>query len=204
MQNLENSFSSAPSAPVSFESLRLEDFGALQARYHGLKLTHRAGAMLADAKPALQLAEEILQSLGQGSKTKQLFERIRKNSALIAKMRPSDAKTALLDGSVDFMDVTRKKIAAWRKTIERISLGEGIVVENSQEFLSSSNPLCAAVLSVGSLSHYLSVIQLAIAEQAKQDSANAVYYQSLTTKLRRCATVISDCESASSLSSLVH
>lgn len=189
---------------VSFESLKLEDFGVLQARYSTMKIAHRAGAMLADAKPALAMAETILNQIGSSGKSRHLFEKLRKNNALIAKMRPSDAKTTLLDGSIDFMDITRKKILAWRKTIERLSMGEAIRIENDREFISSRDPLCAAILSITSLCNYLSVIQLAIIEQAKTDPENAPYYQSMVTKLRRCAIVISDSENAARINAMVH
>lgn len=184
--------------------MKLEDYGVLQARYHSLGLAHRAGAMLADAKPALTMAESILGSLGGGAKSKPMFDRLRSNAALTGKMRASEARTALLDPSVDFLDVTRKKLSAWRKTIERISMGEAIVVVNQREFISSNDPLCAALMGVSSLSGYLSVVQLALAEQARADSENASYYNSLVAKLRRASTLISDCENAACITSLVH
>jgi hypothetical protein len=191
-------------ATISFDAMKLEDFGKLQERYQTLGLAHRAGAMLADAKPALSMAETILGTLSSTVKTKQLFDSIRKNSLLIGKMRPSDAKVTLMDNGNDFIDVTRKKIAAWRKTMERLSMGEGIVVENSQEFISSREPVCAAIGSVTALSNYLSVVQIAIGELVKTDADNAPYYNSMITKIRRCATLISDCENASCLTAQVH
>lgn len=198
------SHSNAPEARTGFDAMKLEDFGKLQARYSALGLAHRAGAVLADAKPALVMAEDILAGLGSGGKSRQLFDKLRKNSPLVARMRASDAKSALMDSGNDFLDVTRKKLSAWRKTIERLSLGEGIVVEGNREFISSRDPLCAAMLGIASLSSYLSVVQLAIAEQAKAEPDAATYYQSLATKLRRCATLISDCENAGGLASVVH
>lgn len=194
----------APEAPASFEAMKLEDYGALQARYHSLKLSHRAGAMLADAKPALAMAETILSALANMPKSKQLFDKLRQNAQLVGKMRPSDAKTTLIDSSADFLDITRKKLSAWKKTIERISMGEAIIVEGEHEYISSRDPLYAALLGICSLSSFLSIIQLAIAQQAKNDPENSSYYNSMVTNMRRCCTLISDCENAAGMARLVH
>lgn len=203
MQNPNTSYQPQDSR-ATFDAMKLEDYGALQARYSALGLAHRAGAMLADAKPALSVAEEILTSLGNTAKSRQLFEKIRKNAALTGKMRANEARTTLLDSSVDFLDVTRKKLSGWRKTIERLSMGEAIIVVGDREFISGSDPLFAALMGVSSVSSYLSVVQLAIAEQAKADPENASYYNSLVAKLRRAATLISDCENAACITTMVH
>lgn len=201
---MNSSYDNSRQASPGFDSMKLEDYGLLQERYRALGIAHRAGAMLADAKPALTLAENIIAAMGSPSSTRPLFEKLRKNTVLTGKMRSSDAKTSLLDGSVDFLDLTRKKLASWRKTIERLSMGEAIVMEGGREYISSRDPLCAALMGASSLSGYLSVIQLAIAEQGKADPENASYYNSLVTKMRRCATLISDCENAAGITGMVH
>jgi hypothetical protein len=115
--------------------MQLVDFGELQTRYQAMRLASRAEAVLKDAEPALHTAENILSTLASQPKMKHIFEGIRKNQALIAKMRASDAKTMLLDGGNDFIDVTRKKLSAWRKTMERLRQGEGIISENNREYI---------------------------------------------------------------------
>src|SRR5688572_3003870 len=106
-------------SPARFEdnlALPLEDFGALQKRYQSLSLPERAKAVLSDAKPALFMADQVLGHLHSQPKIRTVFDEIRKNSVLTSKMRPSEARNVLLDGNADFIDHTRRKLQAWRKT----------------------------------------------------------------------------------------
>jgi hypothetical protein len=185
-------------------AMQLADFGELQARYQALSLSTRAAAVLKDAEPALQTAEQMLAALANHPKTRHIFDNIRKNQALMGKMRPSEAKNMLLDGSNDFIDVTRKKLSAWRKTMERIGQGEGVITEKSREYISSQVPLAMALASVATVSSYLSIVQVALGELSKIDSKNAFQHNSMLAKIRRCATLLSDCENAASFTTVVH
>lgn len=180
----------------------LADFGQLQARYQGMRLAARAQAVLADAQPALRTAESVLEFLSPQGKT--LFSALRQNAALLGKLRASEAKNQLLDSSSDFLDDTRRKIAAWQKTMERLGSGEDISVEGGKEYISSQSALALAIAGSASASQYLSIVQLALMDLAKQDAGGADACRSKITELRRCITVLSDCENASGISALVH
>ena len=184
--------------------LALEDFSKLQARYQTLGLAERAKAVLKDAKPVLQTAERILSSLAAHPGVKQIFTDIRKNPALVGKMRPSEAKTILLDDSNDFIVSALHKLTSWRKTMERVSQGEGIVNDKGREYIPGTMSVAMALLSVSTVDAYLAVIQLALMEMAKKDPARAGDHQSNIVKIRRCATLISDYDHASSIRALIH
>jgi hypothetical protein len=192
------------SYPLGSCHMKIEDFGHLQTRYQSLTLASRAAAVLADAEPALQTAERILGTLAESKQTKEAFDRLRKNSLLIGKMRPSDAKVMLMDSTCDFVAETTRKVGAWRKTMERLSKGEAIMMENNKEFISMEQPLAMAVQACMGLSGYIAIVQLALTEMAKLDAPNANKYASMTSEIRRCATVLSDYENASSFQAMVH
>jgi len=196
---------STPQSPsATTASAPLEDFGKMQARYQSLTLAGRASAVLKDAEPSLQTAETTLKTLSANQNIKQIFAKIRKNPSLTGKMRPSDARDLLMDASSDFIDATRHKLAAWRKTMERISNGEDIVIENNREYIPVDAPLALAIAGTSQVSNYLSIVQLSLMELCKSDPANAESYRSTMSAIRRCATVLSDCECASAMSSVVH
>lgn len=192
------------SSPLSTTSIPLEDFGQLQARYQSLPLTGRASAVLKDAAPALQTAEDILKSLADSHNIKLIFAKIRKNASLTGKMRPSDARDLLMDNGSDFIDGTRRKLAAWQKTLERISNGEDIVSENDREYIPIDAPVALAIAGTSQVSNYLSIIQLALMELSKSDAKNSDKYRDMMSGIRRCATVLSDCENASDISKAIH
>lgn len=192
--------SPAPS-PLDSSFMRpLEDFGVLQSRYQALGLAGRAQAVLADAAPALKAAEHALSALAEHPQGKKLFSVLRGDSLLIGKMRASEAKNMLMDSACDFVEGTRHKLAAWRKTIERLSNGEAIMSEGGKEFIPGHAPLALALIGNACVSNYLSIIQLAFAELAKTDSS----YKITVAEIRRCSTVLSDCEVASGIDKLVH
>lgn len=185
--------------------LPLEDLGALQLRYEPMPLADRARAVLKDAKPAMETASRLLEELAKNPDAKRVFDSIRTNPALSGKMRASDAKNILMDAANDFVAATRNKMDAWQKTMERISQGEGVVrANNNEEHISGEMSVAMALLSVSSLDNYLSIIQVAFGELAKIDASHASKHQSSIVKLRRCATLISDYDHASSLRSLIH
>jgi hypothetical protein len=64
--------------------------------------------------------------------------------------------------------------------------------------------LAIALTSVSTVSNYLSIVQVAVAELAKIDSNNAFQHNSELTKIRRCATLLSDCENAAGFTTVVH
>lgn len=188
---------------ASLEAMKLEDFGALQARYQALKLARRADAVLHDADVALRTADKLIAMVSSNKKIEEVFERIRKNSVTTGKMRPSEAKNILMDSANDFLDVTRHKLAVWRKTMERISQGEGIVSERSGEYISGNVPLAMAISSASTVTSYLSIVQLAYFELSRLDIENAHKYSMDSAKVRRCSTLLSDCENAASFTTTV-
>ena len=197
----QNHSHSTMETPAAF---KLEDFGKLQERYQSLSLAERAQAALNDAEPALQAADKILAGLAAQPKIKPVFDKIRKNHALVGKMRPSEAKNILMDSSNDFIAVTRHKLAAWRKTMQRISQGEGIVREKNREYIPAHLPVAMAVAGIVTASNYLSMAQIALSELSQADDKSIGQHTLNMAKIRRCATVLSDCELASSIGSLVN
>lgn len=182
----------------------LEDFGALQARYQPLTISKRAQAVLHDAQPVVTACTELLRELSAHPNVTQIFNSVRANPLLVGKMRPSEAKNALLDSSHDFVTVVANKLGAWQKTMERLSAGEGILMENKQEYIQGDAPVAIALLSVSALDAYLAVIHVALSELAKVDTENAARYQSQVAKIRRCATLLSDYDSAAALRAVIH
>jgi hypothetical protein len=185
-------------------AIPLMDYGQLQMRYQSLTLAQRAAAVLIDAAPALTIAEGILHKLATSNAMKQMLLKIRKNSLIAGKMRPSDARDLMLDGSSDFIAGTIHKLAAWRKTMERLCQGEGIAVVNGREVITANCPIALAIGGTACVSNYLSIIQLALCEQMKTDKKNAVTLRTQISEIRRCATILSDCENASEITSSVH
>lgn len=179
--------------------VKLEDFGDLQARYQGLCLSKRAASVLYDAEPALATAEDILESLSANSYMNEALGTIRKSLPLIAKLRSSEAKNILIDSSNDFVESTRRKLAAWRKTMERLSSGESIVMDGEQERLPRDSALAVAIMGNSSVGSYLSIVQVVLGEMVRLDGTNASQYAKTTTQVRRCATILSDCEIASDI-----
>lgn len=179
--------------------VKIEDFGELQARYAMLSLTKRAEAVLYDAEPALRTAEDILVKIAGNKHVQQALVNIRKSLPLIGKLRPSEAKNILVDPGNDFIESTRRKLAAWRKTMERLKAGEGIEISGGKEILPGNSAVALAILGNSSVSSYLSIVQVALGETVRLDGKNASAYAKTTAQIRRCATILSDCEIASDI-----
>lgn len=194
----------SPTTPSVLAVLALEDFGKLQDKYRSLGLAARAHAVLDDSSVVMQVAFQILNDLTQHPKTKQAFMAIRADMMLMGKMRPSEAKTVLMDDGADFIGATTHKLLAWQKTMARISQGEGIVKEKGEEFIPNRVAVAAALASVGAIDGYLGVIQLVLTELSRLDEKNADTHKSYLAKIRRCATLISDYDNASLIRSAVH
>ncbi len=189
----------------SLNAINLIDFDELQQRYQALSLTQRAHAVLQDADLALRTADRIVSQLSSNINIGVVFDSLRTNAILMAKVRPSEAKNMFLDQSVDFLDVARHKLAVWRKTMERISQGEAILYDHlHKEYISGNMPLAMAIHSASSVSTYLSMIQLVMGELAKLDHKQAQKIQMDAAKIRRCATFLSDCEHAACFREMVH
>ncbi len=204
MQKNPTTIQAAPVIP-SLNAIKLEDFGELTQRYQALSLPRRAQAVLMDAEVALKTADRILSRLSAHPSIGEAFSRIRANAQLVGKMRPSEARNILTDSSTDFIDVARHKLAVWRKTMERIAQGEGILFDHQRrEYISSQVPLAMAITSASTASTYLSVIQLVFQELEKMHSAEAHAHQVDAAKIRRCATFLSDCENAACFREVVH
>jgi len=199
VQNTTYSFSPAS----SLLALPLEDLDRREARYQPLSLSGRAKAALADAEPALQAAERLLQTLTEQDSIGQAFDRVRKNPVFTGKMRPSEAKNLLLDGD-DFIEGACRKLATWRKTMQRLADGEGIVTVQNKEHIASDAPLALAIAGNVNVGGHLSIVQLALAELIKINASNAAGYRLMVAEIRRCATVLGDCEYAASIHTLVH
>lgn len=184
--------------------VKLEEFGALQARYLSLPLAQRADAVLYDAEPALQAAEEILETLSGSRHVAAALAAIRASLPLIGKLRPSEAKNVLVDPANDFIACTRCKLVAWRRSMERLAQGEAIEADGGRERLPAHSPLGLALLGNGTVSSYLSIMQVALGEAVRLDGRNANQYARTTTQIRRCATILSDCETASEISKSIY
>ena len=182
----------------------LEDLGKLQTRYQAMKLAARAAAVLSDAEPAMQVAERILQKLAEEKQTARAISRLASDSPLIARMRSCEARGVLMDTKTDFIQSTINKMAAWRKTMQRVSQGEGVATNSAgKEFIPSSDPIAMAVFSISHLGSYLSIAQLIISEIAKADKGN-LEWSNAVAEMRRCATVITDYDFAVGLTAQVH
>ena len=182
----------------------LEDLGLLQTRYQNLSISARAGAVLKDAEPALVAAERILHKLSEHKATSKAIGKLASDSPLIARMRSCEARGVLMDNKADFIHTTHNKIASWRKTMLRVSQGEGVAVSSSgKEYIPSSDPVALAVYGISHLGQYLSITQLIISEISKLEK-EVLEWSSAGAEMRRCATVITDYEFAAGLTSQVH
>ncbi len=184
--------------------VKLEDFGELQARYQGLSLARRAEAVLYDAEPALYAAEEILVKISGSKHIAQALLNIRKSLPLIGKLRPSEAKNILIDPSTNFIESTRHKLAAWRRTMERLRDGEGIEKTGAKERLPQDSAIALAIMGNSSVSSYLSIIQMILGETVRVDGKNASQYAKTTAQVRRCSTILSDCEIAAEIAKCIN
>lgn len=183
---------------------KLADYGELQNRYQNLPLAERAKTLLYDAEPAIQLANSILEQLAENNNTKQAINDIRLSLPLIAKLRSSEAKNILIDSSVDFIEATIKKVAAWRRNMQRLSQGEGIQNNGENEYIAGDTTIALALIGNGSVSSFLSIIQIILGEMVRIDGANASHYAKTTAQIRRCATILSDCDTASDITKNIH
>ena len=184
--------------------LKIQDFSFLQSRYQPLGLAQRAQVVLNDAKPALQAAEDILSTLAQNAKYARALDNVRKNIALVGKMRPSDARNALLDASSDFIEVTRRKLAVWSKNMQRLGQGEAITKIGGREMIEENSPLASAIAGNSGLSNYLAMIQIILGELVRIDAKHINVYTALIAETRRCSTVLGDYENASAISSSIN
>ena len=185
-------------------ALPLTDFGTLQQRYQSMPIPKRAAAMLKDAEPALRTADHVLANLETNPKIRLVLEKMRKNAMLTSKMRPSEARNMLMDGNADFLEMARKKLLAWRKTMERLADGEGVLNEAGVEYVPGHAPVALAFACITTTVQYLSIMQIALMELAKADAKHADKHRTNLAKIRRSATLISDCEHASGISAQVH
>ncbi|MDE3016660.1 MAG: hypothetical protein KGI29_07080 [Pseudomonadota bacterium] len=192
------------SPAASMVAVPLRNFSELQARYEPLGLAARAGAILADAQTALEAARRIFKALEQHPAIPQAFMQLRDNHALHGRLRASEAKSLLLDGHDDFIEAARGRLSAWEKSMERLSRSEGIARRHSTEYIPGDAPLAIAIAGSANLSHYLGIVQLAIGELIKLDGKHTGQHLSTAAELRRCATVLSDCEDASGIRTVIH
>ena len=102
----------------------------------------------------------------------------------------------LLDAGDDFIAGARRKLAAWHKTMERISQGESIAGDKGSEYIPGSSPLGMAIIGSAGICHFLSVAQLALAELGRMGGADAARTPLAIAEMRRSATILSGCENA--------
>ena len=175
-------------------AMKIENFEAMQARYQMLPLAGRALAVITDAKPALTIAQRILTDLSKQPKLKQALANLRNNSILIARIRASEAKSSLMDESVDFIHTAEQKLDIWNKTLNTIANG------NTKATLEKNNSNEKHIVNA---SGYLSLIKLVVIELASLDKNNQPAYDTMLSEIRRCTTILSDFECASELNNVV-
>jgi hypothetical protein len=179
------------------KAMKIENFSDMQNRYQNLPVSRRASVVLSDAAPALSTAQEILDTLSGQPKIAKAIHNLRNNSLIISRIRNSEAKSVLMDSSVDFIKATSRKLKEWHKTLECIAQGK-TQVTIIKEYLPEH--LCLAVAGGSS---YLALIKLIIPELTRLDNLNQALYNSMLADIRRCTTILSDCECASELNSAV-
>ncbi len=188
---MQKQINTVPDFPI----MKLENFGDMQARYQSLPLDGRASVLLNDAEPAFSTAKQILEALEKNPNTSKALANLRNNDIIISRIRNSEAKSCLMDISTDFIKSTTQKLAKWHNTIQSIAQGKAkasIIKENIPEHF-----------SVAGGSGYLALVKLVIAELVKLDSGNKTIYEATLAEIRRCTTILSDCECASELNSVV-
>lgn len=175
--------------------MKIENFDEIQARYQMMPLANRAMAVISDAKPAFTGAQRILNELAKESNLQKAITHLRGNTSIISRIRPSQAKTELMDSSVDFIKTAGNKLTQWHKTLDMIASGstKATLVTSRQ-----SEQHC-----IVSVSGYLPLIKLVINELSVLNKNNADTYNSMLAEIRRCTTILSDCECASELDSVV-
>jgi len=180
---------------MDFPVMKIENFGDMQTRYKTMRLNDRAKAVIDDADAAVTLTKNILGELEKSKQTAEALSKLRNNAFIISRIRTSEAKSALMDESVDFIKTSYQKLVKWQKTLEHIAQGKTkavIVKETVPEHL-----------TVAGASSYLALVKLVIQELIKLDEKNKEKYDSMLAELRRCTTIISDCEYASEMNSVV-
>lgn len=173
----------------------ISNFGDLQIKYLSMSVPNRAAEVLSDVEQAFAIISDILAEIAQEPKTVQAISNLRKSDLIISRIRPSEAKSMLLDESMDFMKLTSKKLSNWYKFLQSVSGG------NARATIIQRNLL--GQYSITSISNYLALVKLVIPELNKLDSKNQESYDSMLACLRRATTIISDCEYASELNSVV-
>ncbi len=175
--------------------MKIGNFSDMQNRYQMLPLTSRASAVISDAGQASAAVQRILEQLAGQDDLKQAIANLKHNSITIARIRPSEAKTALMDDSINFVDMTAKKLDMWQKILQNIAIGKvhaTIVQDNFSQYV-----------TLAGVSGYLAMIMLIIGELGKLNEAKRSLYDSMLGELRRCTTVLSDCECASEFNKVV-
>jgi len=182
-------------AYISLPMMPIENFSDMQSRYQMLPLANRASAVITDAQPAISAAQRIINNLTAQPKLEQAIINLRNNSILTSRIRASEAKSILMDTSIDFMQMASGKITAWSKTLQLIASGKTkatLIKDNIPEHL-----------SIAGVSSYLPLIKLVIIELSKLDKDNNDTYEAMLSEIRRATTILSDCECASELNSVV-
>jgi hypothetical protein len=181
--------------PLPLPMMPIENFSEMQSRYQMLPLANRASAVISDARPAISAAEKILNNLASHAKLDKAITNLRNNSLLTSRIRSSEAKSALMDSSIDFIQMASGKITAWSRTLQHIASGKTkatLIKDNVPEHL-----------SLVGVSSYLPLIKLVIIELSKLDKDNEAGYEAMLSEIRRATTILSDCECASELNNVV-
>ncbi len=178
-----------------FNIMKIENFGDMQARYLSLPLSSRASAVLSDVAPAFSISRNILEFLQHNPEIAKAVANLRNNALVVSRIRNSEAKSSLMDETVDFIKTTSQKLEKWQNILQQIAQ------EETKAYIAKDNIPEQFIIVSGS--SYLSLLKLVIPELIKLDAKNREKYESMLAELRRCTTILSDCECASELNSVV-
>jgi hypothetical protein len=177
--------------------MKIGNFGEMQMRYQLMPLASRASAVISDAEAAFAIVKRILIELSTDPKRIKAVASLRNNSIIVSRIRPSEAKTVFMDESVDFIQTSLQKLEGWKQILQNIAQGKTQATVIKDNF--------SQHVALTGASGYLAIIKLIIPEFVKRDKTNEDGYNSALAELRRCTTILSDCECASEFNSvLIH
>lgn len=184
-------------------TIPLTDYSKLQSRYLGLDLISRAQKVYEDAQAAVTLSQELIEVISQLPESKKALTLIRNDAQLVGRLRNSEAKMVLMDSNADYFSVCKQKIAAWHLAISRLIQKEDVIEMNGDLVVPADSALGTTLTMHQGVSCYLAILPVVLGELSQLDAANASQYAKTTAQIRRCGTLISDCETASELISCV-
>ena len=170
--------------------IALSDYGELQTCYAGMSPVERAQAVYDHAEPSVRLALGLLDVIAGLPDCHTAITQLRANDEIMRRLRHNEARATLLDAKVDYLAVCAQKLLAWHQAIRRVAIGEAVNTDNALGIILQAHQ---------GVSAYLSLVPLILGEMSHIDAQHASQYAKATAQLRRCATMISDCETASDI-----